>query len=474
MNRILIVDDETDMRWLLKNLLEEEGYTIYEAEGAQQALNFFHENSPPDLMLLDLRIPGERDGIELLKKIKTSTPGVQAIILTGYGNIQSAVEATKLGAHDYLTKPFENERLRLTIKRALESQRLAQEVLQLKADLREKSDLESIMGGSPEIRKVFDRINKVAGTHFTVLLEGESGTGKEIVASAIYRASLRRETPFIAVDCGAIPDPLIESELFGYEKGAFTGADREKKGQFELANHGTIFLDEIGNLPYPMQNKLLRMIQERKIMKLGGRHALSIDVRIIAACNQPLLRLVEEKRFRPDLYYRLNEFKIEIPPLRKRKEDIPFFAREFIAEGNIELRKNVKGLHKDSLTMLISHHWPGNVRELRNVIKRGVLLAEDLIEPSHLVFDSVPPPFSTPPSPEDKKQDKTPLREITKRATFLAEKREIEQALLKSEGNKSKASRILDINYKTLLYKIRQYNIRCRTSVVDDVPQLRE
>jgi DNA-binding NtrC family response regulator len=471
MSKILIVDDEKDMRWLLSNLLKDDGYTVYEAEDCLQALNFLKKPSPPDMILLDLIIPGEMDGIGLLKEIKTTRPEIQVIILTAHGDIGSAVEATKLGAYDYLTKPFENERLRITIKRALESQKLKQEVLQLKTELKKELDLESVMGTSPEIRKIFEQINKVSDTNFTVLIEGESGTGKEIVANATHKASSRENFPFVAVDCGAIPDTLIESELFGYEKGAFTGADREKKGQFELADHGTIFLDEIGNLPYHVQNKLLRMIQERRIQKLGGKHTSPVDVRIIVASNIPLLELVEEKKFRSDLYYRLNEFKIELPSLRKRIEDIPFLAKKFIEEGNMELQKNVKGLQKDSFKMLINHHWPGNVRELKNVIKRAVLLAEDLIEPSHLIFDKAAPfyqPILPEIIPEEKTKEGASLREITKGAVHLVEKREIERALLKSSGNKSKASRMLKIDYKTLLTKITEYQIKYGTHSMEN------
>lgn len=473
MNRILIVDDEKDMRWLLTNILKEDGYAIHEAENAEEATRFFKKDSTPDLILLDLRIPGEMDGIGLLREIKKSRPETQVIILTAYGNIQSAVEATKLGAYDYLTKPFENDRLRLTIKRALESQKLSQEVLQLKTELKKGFDLESIMGHGPEIRKVFERIHKVASTHFTVLIEGESGTGKEVVANAIHKASTRRSRPFVAVDCGAIPDTLIESELFGYEKGAFTGAEREKKGQFELAHEGTIFLDEIGNLPYPLQNKLLRMIQERRVQKLGGKHATRIDVRIIAASNIPLSKLVEEKKFRSDLYYRLNEFKIELPPLRRRREDIPFLAKRFITEGNEELRKNVKGLDKDSLTLLTNYPWLGNVRELRNVIKRAVLLAEDLIDSSHLVFDNslpVHPSVFPKEKPKEQAREEMSLKEITKKAVYLAEKEAIGQALVLSSGNKSKTAKTLKVDYKTLLFKIKKYHIRYGIDCMENVP----
>ena len=469
MNKILVVDDEKDMRWLLSNILKEDGYTIYEAEDCGHALNFLKKDSPPDLILLDLRIPGEMDGIDLLKEIKTTMPKIQVIILTAYGNIGSAVEAIKLGAYDYLAKPFENERLRLTIKRALESQKLTQEVLQLKTELKKEFDLESIMGSSPEIKNIFGRINKVACTNFTVLIEGESGTGKEVVANAIHRGSSRGNASFIAVDCGAIPDTLIESELFGYEKGAFTGADREKKGQFELANNGTIFLDEIGNLPYHVQNKLLRMIQERKIQKLGGKQPFPIDVRIIVASNIPLAKLEAEGQLRSDIYYRLNEFKIELPPLRKRIEDIPFLAKKFLEEGNMELQKNVKGLQKDSLKMLINHHWPGNVRELKNVIKRAVLLAESMIEPSHLIFDNATS-LNPPIIHKEKIAEGMSLREITKKVVYLAEKEAIEWTLNMSSGNKSKAAKILKVDYKTLLSKIKEYNIRYGIDCMESVP----
>ena len=472
MNQILIVDDEKDMRRVLSNILKEDGYTVYEAGDSGQALNFLTRESPPDLFLLDLKMPGEMDGIELLAKIKTTKPEIQVIMLTAYGDIRSAVKATKLGAYDYFTKPFENGHLLLTIRRALENQKLTQEVLQLKNELKKELQLESLMGTSPEIKKIFERITKVACTNFTVLIEGESGTGKEIVANAIHWASLRRDAAFVAVDCGAIPDTLIESELFGYEKGAFTGADREKKGQFELANHGTIFLDEIDNLPYHVQSKLLRMIQERKISKLGGKHASPVDVRIIVASNIPLVKLVEEGKFRSDLYYRFNEFKIELPPLRKRKDDIPFLSKKFIDEGNMELSKNVKGLHQDSLAMLINHHWSGNVREFKNVIKRAVLLAEDLIEPSHLIFDNATLHLPVIPEiiPEEKTKEGVSLREITKRAVHLVEKREIERALFKSSGNKSKASLMLKIDYKTLLTKINEYQIKYGTDSMENAP----
>lgn len=458
MSRILIVDDEKDMRWLLSGILKEEGYEVEEAETGKKALMLF-KDSPPDLVLLDLKIPGGMEGIEVLKKIKETNPDTEVVILTGHGGIESAVQTTKLGAYDYLTKPFDNERLRLTIRRTLEKQNLRREVVQLQNELNKEDSLESVMGSSLEIKKVFGQIRKVANTNFTVLIEGESGTGKEVVANAIHRASSRKDAPFVAVDCGAIPDTLLESELFGYEKGAFTGADREKKGQFEIANKGTIFLDEIGNLPYHVQNKLLRMIQERKVQKLGGKQTIPVDVRIIAASNVPLGKLEGEGKFRSDLYYRVNEFKIELPPLRKRIKDIPFLANRFIEEGNRDLQKDVKYLCEDSLAILINHYWPGNVRELKNVIKRAVLLADSVIEPSHLIFENTNPSF-LPIIPEEKVTEEMSLKEIKEKAVFVVEKRAIEQTLLRTRGNKRKASRILKVDYTTLFDKIKQYNIK--------------
>jgi two-component system nitrogen regulation response regulator GlnG len=468
MSRILIADDEKDMRWLLSSILKEEGYEVEEADTGKKALALLKQ-SPPDLVLLDLKFQGGVDGIEVLKKIKLISPDTSVLILTAYGNIESAVQTIKLGAYDYLTKPFDNERLRLTIKRTLESQKLTREVVQLQNELKKDPDLESIMGKSQEIQKVFEQIRKVADTNFTILIEGESGTGKEIVANAIHRMSRRKNLSFIAVDCGAIPETLIESELFGYEKGAFTGADRAKIGQFELANNGTIFLDEISNLPYHVQNKLLRMIQERKIQKLGGKHTIPIDVRIIVASNTPLVKLVAGGKFRSDLFYRVNEFRIELPPLRRRIEDIPFLTKKFIEEGNEELQKNVKCLRNDSLTILINHSWPGNARELKNVIKRGVLLADSEIEPSHLIFESINP-LDSPLIPEEKITEGISLREITKKTVFLAEKKAIEQILARCSGNKSRASKILKIDYKTLLTKIKEYNIKYGIDCMENVP----
>jgi len=468
MSRILIVDDEKDMRWLLCGILKEEGYEVEEAETGKKALMRI-KHSPPDLVLLDLKIPGGVDGIEVLKKIKETSADTAVLILTGHGDIESAVQTIKLGAYDYLTKPFDNERLRLTITRTLESQKLTREVILLKSELKRDAELESIMGRSPGIRKVLEQIGKVADTNFTVLIEGESGTGKELTANAIRRASGRKDGPFIAVDCGAIPETLIESELFGYERGAFTGADRTKTGQFELANGGTIFLDEISNLPYHVQNKLLRMIQERKIQKLGGKHTVPIDVRIIVASNIPLVKLAGEGKFRPDLFYRVNEFRIELPPLRKRVEDIPFLANQFIEEANGELQKEIKYLRKDALAALIGYSWPGNVRELKNVIRRAVLLAESVIEPSHLIFESMNPAYSPDPI-EEKITEETSLKDITKRAVYLAEKRVIERVLFDCGGNKSKASKILKIDYKTLLTKMKEYGIKYGNDSMERIP----
>ena len=312
MPRILIVDDEADMRWLLAEVLRAQGYEVVAAEDGQAALERVLEDTP-SAILLDLRMP-RLSGMEALKKIKAIDSQVPVIILTAYGDIPTAVQAMRLGAYDYLTKPFRNDDILFSIRRALERQELLARVEDLRSQLGEGGSLRGLMGTSPQIQKVFQQIHQVAWTDFTVILQGETGTGKEIVARAIHQQSPRCEKPFVALDCGAIPDTLIESELFGYEKGAFTGADRRKEGHFELASGGTLFLDEIANLPLPTQSKLLRVLQERRVQPLGAKQAMGVDVRIIVASNAALEDEMRAGRFRQDLYYRLNEFTITIPP----------------------------------------------------------------------------------------------------------------------------------------------------------------
>ncbi len=459
MKKILVVDDEKDLRWVLRKILLAKGYGVFEAENGANALKMLNKSSF-DLVLLDNRMPGGMNGLEVLKKIMDIDPNILVIILTAFGNIKTAVTAIKQGAYDFLTKPFDKEELILTIEKALEKQRLLQEVKELKQKLFRHERLEEIMGTSDSIKKVFNQIGKVAPTNFTVLIQGETGTGKELVANAIHELSSRKDNPFIAVDCGTIPDSLVESELFGHEKGAFTNAYSRKEGQFELANKGTIFLDEISNLPYSVQNKLLRVLQERKIRRLGSEKSINVDIRIIAASNIHMNEHIKNRKFRKDLYYRLSEFTINMPALRKRKDDIPILVERFIQETNKELGKNVTGLSKEALKKLFYNNWEGNVRELKNIIRQAVLFTDKIIEPGHLIFnDGIESTVYDEDVLSDLSNEKTSMKAITKRTIVKIEKEMIINALHKLKGNKSKTAKILDIDYKTLHTKIKNYGI---------------
>jgi DNA-binding NtrC family response regulator len=462
--KILVVDDDRDFRWTMGNVLGAAGCTVFQARDGDEALKSL-EKRVPDLILLDYRMPG-RNGITIAGEIKKRAPTVPIVIITAYAQVKSAVEAIKMGVYDYVTKPVDNNYLIITIKRALEKLDLSQEVERLKKVLNERTSLYELMGNSDQIKKLFHLVEKVAPTSFTVLIEGESGTGKELVARAIHNMNEGKEGPFIAIDCGAIPETLIESELFGYMKGAFTGAYTDKPGQFELAEGGTLFLDEVGNLPYPAQQKLLRAMQERCIQRLGAKKATPlVQVRIIAATNKPLEEDVKAGKFRSDLYYRLNEFTILIPPLRNRKDDLPYLAKKFIDEVGEELKKKSSGISREVLSALVSYYWPGNVRELRNVIRQAVLLCEENIpiKTEHLMFSTHSLPAATEIYPfvsvNTDGGGKT-LREMLKFTTDAFEKRVIEEAIKETKGNKSKAARKLGIDYKTLLRKIKIHQIR--------------
>ena len=458
MKKILVVDDEKDARWVLSKIFKTEGFNVVQAENGQKALKMI-ASSPPDVVLLDIKMPGGMDGIEVLKRLQASNSDIQVIIMTAYGDIKIAVKAMKLGAYDFVTKPFEQEELLLTIERALEKQQLSQEVKELRNKLQSREQLELMMGTSEEIKSIYYQIERVAPTNFTVLIQGETGTGKELVARAIHNFNSSKGGSFVAVDCGAIPDTLVESELFGYEKGAFTDAQSVKEGQFEVAHKGTLFLDEIGNLPYEVQRKLLRVLQERKVQKLGAKKTIPVDVRIIAASNSTLAKHVENGEFRADLYYRINEFSINMPPLRNRKEDIPILAERFLQETRKELNKRTKGFSNEAIKSLLLCDWKGNVRELRNVVRRAVLLCEDIIEPSHLILDDVR--INCSGLEDELTLDReAPLKDITKRVLAKVEKKAIENTMQMTKGNKSKAATILQIDYKTLLTKIKNYGIK--------------
>ena len=451
MEKILIVDDEKNMRLILNKILSKEGYEIYQAENGNQALKEVKKSSP-DLVLLDLKLP-DINGIEVLEKIKQHDNSIIVIILTAYGDIKNAVEAMKLGAYDYLKKPFDNEEMILVIKKALDNLRLSREVKLLRDRLDEKISIKEMMGESVPIRKVLKMVEMVAPTNMTVFLEGKTGTGKELISRLIHQKSNRRNKPFIAVDCGAIPESLFESELFGYEKGAFTGAVSTHIGKFEQANKGTLFLDEINNLPLNLQSKFLRAIEEKTIQRLGGKGAIQIDVRIIVASNINIIEEVNKKTFRDDLFYRLNEFKIDIPTLKERKDDIPTLSNYFLKEANLEMKKNILGISKDAMSALISYNWLGNVRELKNVIKRAVLLSHN----GYITKDNLILLSSNSVSGREEWNFKNLIKD-GKTLDKMIEKFEIEiiiEILKETNGNKTKAAKMLGLSRYTLYRKLK-------------------
>jgi DNA-binding NtrC family response regulator len=435
MKRILIVDDHKDFRDSLAIFLKDENYETITTSTGKNAINLI-SLTDFDLVLLDLKLP-HMDGIATLQKIKSIKKDLPVIIITAYGDIGSAVEAIKLGASDYITKPFDNEELLIRIKKVIDSSKLS--------TLKQK---EILIGNSPQIKKIINEINQVAQTDMTVMIQGESGTGKEVIARLIHNKSKRAEGPFVPFNCGAIPESLLESELFGYEKGAFTGADKRKLGYFEMADGGTLFLDEIGNMPISQQAKLLRCIEEKAIQHLGGNELIPVDVRIIVATNVDLKNAIEEGKFRDDLYHRIREFVIYVPPLRERIEDIEVLADYFRQISNQELKKNVEKISPRALNILKSYNWPGNVRELKNVIKQAVLLADKVIEPYHLQIEI-----------EESIEDSLKLKKIIKQTTRNIEKKMIINALKQAKYNKKKAAEILGINRSVLYEKIKKYNI---------------
>ena len=458
MPKILVVDDQDDMRWLLSRLLQEQGFEVGTTDDGAQALSWVQQETP-QAILLDLKMP-RMDGLQALTQLKEVVPEVPVIVITAYSDVRSAVQAMKLGAYDFITKPFDNDELLYTVKRAVERRELLGQVEALQNQLTHQSALRQVMGTSPPMQAIFAQIQQVAGSNFTVLIEGETGTGKELVARAIYQQSLRCEAPFIALDCGAIPETLIESELFGYEKGAFTGADRRKAGHMELAAGGTLFLDEITNLPLTTQSKLLRALQERQIQPLGALRPLPVDLRVIAASNVRLADEVQAGRFRQDLFHRLNEFLIRLPPLRERPEDIRHLAQRFLAEANLELRKNVRGMTPAAVAMLESYAWSGNVRELRNVIRRATLLSAEHIGPEHLVgLGSTAEAAAVHTGGAEGLENSSSLKLLLQQAVAQVEREAIERVLRQTRGNKSRAARLLQIDYKTLYAKLKAYGI---------------
>ena len=439
---ILIVDDEESLRHSLKMALEEK-YQLFFAKNGHEALKIIKKEAI-DLVLLDIRLP-EIDGIEVLERIKDIDETIVIIMITAVLTVNTAVAAMKKGAYDYITKPFNVDELQSLVEKGLEKRNLQRENIFLRSEMLEGAKFERLVGRSPKIKEVFKLIDEVAGSNSTILIHGESGTGKELVASAIHARSKRKDKLFVPVNCAAIPENLLESELFGHEKGAFTGAFERHIGKFEMADGGTIFLDEIGSLPLPMQGKLLRTIQEKTIERIGGGHPIPVDARIISATNSDLIQSVKSKVFREDLFYRLKVIPIDIPPLRERKEDISLLIKYFLDSYNREFNKKIKGFKKDALHLLENYKWPGNVRELENLLERLVVLGKD----DYISKEKLPPEIDggSEAGKIDIKVSDASLKEATEK--FEAEF--IKRALEKAGGSKVKAAELLGIHRNTLL-----------------------
>ncbi len=457
-NQVLIVDDDEDIRAILAHLLKKEGFKAITAEDAATALRLIRRELP-DALLLDIMLPG-LNGMEVLRQAKETDPDLPVIMITAYADINNAVEAMRAGAHDYLPKPFQNHEVVRVVRRALVERNLKRKIKHLSEHIPEGHSLRETMGPSDAVGRLLGDVQRVADSDFTVIILGETGSGKELVAQAIHQSSRRAKGPFVPVDCGAIPETLLESELFGHEKGAFTSAEARKVGKFELARGGTLLLDEISNMPLGSQSKLLRTLQEKVIYRVGGTSPLKIDIRLLVASNQDLEATVAAGSFRRDLFYRLNEFTLRIPPLRQRKEDIAYLAKRFLDTTNQELHKRVRGFAESALEALLAYSWPGNVRQLRSTIRRAVLLAENTITEKHLKLDETPRaprPFAG--ALEKPAWKSLSLREIVQRSTIAVEREVICQALRETGGNKAKAARLLQIDYKTMHSKVKQYAI---------------
>jgi DNA-binding NtrC family response regulator len=442
--KILIVDDEEKIRKFLALALKKEDYEVRTVGTAEAALASIQKEKC-DLIITDLRMPG-KSGLELLREVKKIDPSTEVIMITAYATAETAVKAMKEGAYDYIIKPFKLDEIKIVVRRALEKIKLTEENLSLRRELGEKYKFENIVGTSKLMQEVFARTIKVAPAMTTVLLRGESGTGKELIAKAIHQKSQRAAGPFVKVNCGAIPETLLESELFGHEKGAFTSAVSRRIGRFELADGGTIFLDEIGDLTPALQVKLLRVLQEKEFERIGGEKVIKVDVRIIAATNKNLEKLLEEKKFREDLYYRLNVVSISLPPLRERREEIPalvdFFLKEF---------KSKKKITPEVLKVFMNYSWPGNVRELRNVIEHGIVMSKDEV----IKLEDLPFNLSSREGKLDfnigSLYEGFSLEELEKNLLI--------KALRQAEGNQTKASRLLGLTRRTFSYRLEKYNL---------------
>lgn len=453
--KIIVADDEQSMRELLDIMLKKEGYQVSLASNGEEVLKLI-EKDIFDLVLMDIRMP-KLDGISALKLIKSLSPEIIVIMITAYASTDTAIQAMKEGAYDYITKPFKVEEIKLIIKNALEKGNLKKENLLLKQVVKDRYRFDNILGQSPKMLELYTLLEKVSPTKTNILITGESGTGKELVSKAIHYNSARKEKPFVTLNCGAIPEALIESELFGHMKGAFTDAIATKKGLFEIADEGTLFLDEISELPPPMQVKLLRVLQEREFKRVGGTEDIRVDVRIVSATNKDLEEEVKEKRFREDLFYRINVIQIKLPPLRERREDIPLLATHFLNKYSGELNKPISQMSPEALRILLQYDYPGNVRELQNMIERGVALesAQELSAQNLGSYLHEQLPQKKGVVDLDIPEEGIDLEKVVE----ALERSLLLKALDKTRGMKKKAAELLRINFRSMRYRLEKYGL---------------
>jgi DNA-binding NtrC family response regulator len=456
--QILIVEDKDSLRTMLRHALERPGHTVLEARNQPEAVQLMQQNQPA-VVLSDLRLP-EGDGFGVLRASKEIDPDVPVIVMTAYGSIEDAVAAMKEGALDFLAKPVDPDHLMLLVSRALEQRRIVNENLLMKEELAVRRGAPQLVGEDPSLRKLVASLQRAAGTDTTVLIEGESGTGKELFARSLHAFSSRADAPFVAINCAAIPDNLLETELFGHEKGAFTGAVARKLGKFEMAHRGTLFLDEIGEMPLPLQAKILRALEEKRFDRVGGTASVQVDVRLVAATNRGLKAAVAARRFREDLYFRLSVFPITVPPLRDRSGDIPMLARHFVERFCRDMKKRPLAFAPPALEQLRTYRWPGNVRELQNCIERAVILADsEAIQPRHLNLSFAAPEAEAPVSPWAQIDLSGTMAEATRRVVSEVERIKLETALKDADNNKAKAAEMLQMGYKMLLAKLREHRL---------------
>ncbi len=442
--KILVVDDDAVARELLAEALKKEGYDVEAFGSGEEAIARGREGRV-DLVLTDIRM-GAVDGLTVLREFKRMSQDTAIVVLTAFGSLEGAIEAIKQGAYDYLAKPFKKEEIKLVVQRSLDHCRLLRENTKFREELKSKDEWSPLVGSSPAMLEVYKLVARVSESKSTVLLQGESGTGKELIARAIHGNSPRRDKPFVPVNCGALPDTLLESEMFGYEKGAFTGAVGTKTGLFESANGGTLFLDEVGELGQALQVKLLRVMQDHEVRRVGGTHSIKVDVRIIAATNRDLEQFVKEGKFRDDLFYRLNVVRITLPSLTERREDIPMLAHHFLQKCAAGTTTAVRGFHPDTMDLLNRYRWPGNVRELENAIERAVSLSHGPL----LTPDDLPAPVRQAPVHPDAKRETPEAAEPVCLTLEEVEKRHLVRVLKETKGNKVKAAKILGIDRRTL------------------------